>query len=326
MAEQRVLEEPTSLTEAVARLDLLETRMSCLEGSVNTAVGTLMPKVDSLLSGRTPVQQSQSTSGSSLPSSVLDLAWQGDGEALFQLLAVQQVDARSNPPRTDEGDTALHLAASGGHLKAVVVLVGTGAKVDAWGHRLRTPLHCAVAQGHLAVARLLLDVGAKVSAKDAAGSTPLDLAAGQGSKDLVLLLMQKGAQPSETSVTVAAENGHWDLVVVFLQNPTLVNACNKEGHPLIVLAAKANLWETVLLLLDKGASVTRCKDPEESALVYASKSGQADAVRELLQRGAKSNAEQVEWAFRRAQNAAVVWVFVDVVPDSVRENQESLAS
>ncbi|GLH10143.1 AAEL014742-PA [Gryllus bimaculatus] len=320
MAEN--IEEQASLTVAFARLDVMESRMTRLEESVNRAIETLMPKVDALLSGRT-ADSSESESctsiASTLPTSIINLAEHGDAEALLELLAVEQVDFQSSTQLTENGDTALHVAASGGHVKAVVVLLGMGAKVNASGHRLRTPLHCAAAHGHLAVAQRLLLAGAQVDAKDADGHTPLGLAAGQGNKNLVVLLLQKGAKPNEKDVSVAGGNGNWDSVELFLQNEELfVDLCNKEGDPLIVLAAKANRWDMVQLLLEKGASATKCKVDEECALVWASQAGRADVVRELLRRGATKNAEQITQALTMAKSAAVVWTFVDVVPHEVR--------
>ncbi|KAK7865631.1 hypothetical protein R5R35_009796 [Gryllus longicercus] len=322
MAEHRV-DGLTALPEALARLDLVESRVTRLEKSVNKAVGTLMPKVDSLLSGRTLDQPSESTSSISsthgpLPMSVLELAERGDGEALFQLLAAEEIDVQSSSLRTEKGDTALHVAASGGHLRAVVVLVGMGAKVNASGHLLRTPLHCAAAQGHLTTVKRLLIAGAEVDAKDVNGATPLVLAAGQGNEDLVNLLLKMGAQPNEKAVSLAAENGHWNLVEFFTLKGDFVNACNKEGHPLIVQAAKGNRWEMVEQLLKRGASATKSKDVKECALVYASNSGEVDVVRELLQRGAAKNADQVLWALGAAKSAAVVWMFMQVAPDHMR--------
>ncbi|GLH10138.1 Ankyrin repeat and death domain-containing protein 1A, partial [Gryllus bimaculatus] len=322
MAERTHIEEKANLTVAFARLDEMESRMTRLEESVGRAVGTLMPKVDALLSGRT-ADSSESESCTSItstvPTSIINLAEHGDAEALLELLTVEQVDFQSSTQLTENGDTALHVAASGGHVKAVVVLLGSGAKVNASGYRLRTPLHCAAAHGHLAVAQRLLLAGAQVDAKDADGHTPLGLAAGQGNKNLVVLLLQKGAKPNEKDVSVAGGNGYWDSVELFLQNEELfVDLCNKEGDPLIVLAAKANRWDMVQLLLEKGASATKCKVDEECALVWASQAGRADVVRELLRRGATKNAEQMKWALTKAKSAAVVWTFVDVVPHEVR--------
>ncbi|KAK7873727.1 hypothetical protein R5R35_013259 [Gryllus longicercus] len=317
MADQRSVVSQTNSTEALARLDLMESRVTLLEESVGRAVGTLMPKVDSLLSGRAIVVPSESSTSISaiLPMSILNLAELGDGEALLQLAADEQVDFQSFSERTKKGDTALHLAASNGHVKAVMVLVGAVVKVDAPGHRLRTPLHCAAAHGHLAVAQRLLLAGAQVDAKDADGHTPLGLAARQGNVDVANFLLQKGARLNVEVVSLAVENGFGDLVALFLQNEkSFVDSCNKEGDPLIVLAAKANRWEMVQMLLEKGASATKCKDDEECALVLASQAGQAGAVRELLRRGGAANGKQMEFALKKVKSAAVVWAFGDVVP------------
>ncbi|MHC4101750.1 MAG: ankyrin repeat domain-containing protein, partial [Planctomycetota bacterium] len=87
------------------------------------------------------------------------------------------------PPdaRTNDGNTALHLAALDGDTARVLELLESGADVDApieslenrsaeWGG---TPLHVAAAAGQAETARLLLDRGADVNRANERGATPL---------------------------------------------------------------------------------------------------------------------------------------------------------
>lgn len=135
-------------------------------------------------------------------------------------------------PRIErQGLTALHIAASGGRLDAVRLLVDAGVDVDlgpdeaaariadAAGHgyrhilalmsgeepgpdeiaratSLRTPLNLAVENGHEEVAALLIDAGADVNA-GGEWYSPLYSAIVFGDGELVKLLLDHGAQPND---------------------------------------------------------------------------------------------------------------------------------
>lgn len=61
------------------------------------------------------------------------------------------------------GNTALHYAASGGHKKAVQILINAGAHVEAANENGHTPLMEAASVGHVGVAKLLIENGAEVN-------------------------------------------------------------------------------------------------------------------------------------------------------------------
>ena len=78
--------------------------------------------------------------------------------------------------RTAGGETALHLAAQRGHLKAAEVLVAGGADVNATNNDRSklTPLLWAASYGHHEVVALLLTQKADRKAKSWDGKTALD--------------------------------------------------------------------------------------------------------------------------------------------------------
>ena len=77
----------------------------------------------------------------------------------------------------NNGETALHHASRGGHIKAVEFLVSVGANIHTKDNNGQTPLHLAAQGGHIKVVEFLMSAGANIHAKDNNGDTPLYLAA-----------------------------------------------------------------------------------------------------------------------------------------------------
>ena len=104
----------------------------------------------------------------------------GDTEKVKALL---QADPKLAEARTEDGSTALHLAALEGQAAVAQLLLASGAHVNARGLREETPLHMAMYDGHREVAEVLLASHAEVNARNTAGETPLHLAARKGHRD-----------------------------------------------------------------------------------------------------------------------------------------------
>ncbi|GLG94511.1 AAEL017480-PA [Gryllus bimaculatus] len=233
--------------------------------------------------------------------SFIELAINGDDAGLLELLSSGEDAVLSREQLVERGVSALHVAASRGHIKAVIVLVGV-IHVDATDDQLRTPLHLAALNGHRLVAVRLVDFGAKINAKDAAGFTPMALAARNEHTLLVYTLLRKKAKIDEKAMVMAANNCSWDLIGTFLlRTRGLEDTCDKRGDPLIVIAARNRRWDTVKLLLKKGASPTKCSNriepQEETALMYATKYRAGEIVDLLMRKETKYNTEQLQYAF-----------------------------
>jgi len=146
---------------------------------------------------------------------LFDAVRAGDAEKVETLL---QADPKLVDARTEDGSTALHLAALDGQAEITRLLLANQAQVNARGLREETPLHMAMYDGHREVAELLLASHADVNARNATGETPLHLAARKGSAELVELLLSRNAdlaaldKSGRTPKATAAEQGHWDIV------------------------------------------------------------------------------------------------------------------
>ena len=119
--------------------------------------------------------------------SLLMMAARNGNLPLLEALLVN----RANPNRLSRhGDSAILLAALGGHVEAVRLLVKFKAEINPQGW---APLHYAVFGGHKAVIEFLLASGAAVDARAPNGQTAAMLAAKLGKIDLLKLLVEAKA-------------------------------------------------------------------------------------------------------------------------------------
>jgi len=120
---------------------------------------------------------------------------------------------------SEEGRSALHVAAAGGH-EAVVELLLAHQGIDAeWkDNDGRTPLSWAAAGGRQAVVeRLLAYRGVWADWKDCSGRTPLSWAAAGGHKTVVELFWEQGVQPDSTTLDHAVKKGNLVVVELLLE-------------------------------------------------------------------------------------------------------------
>ncbi|XP_062517972.1 serine/threonine-protein phosphatase 6 regulatory ankyrin repeat subunit A-like isoform X2 [Corticium candelabrum] len=125
--------------------------------------------------------------------------------------------ASSVRSRSDGTHTALARASSRGDVTLIHHLLSNGANVNGCNHRSKsTALHYAASIGHLASCKVLVEYGANVNAFDAEMNTPLHLAAQSGNVQLVhYLLCQRADKSVETSygltaLQMAEAGGHTD--------------------------------------------------------------------------------------------------------------------
>ena len=162
--------------------------------------------------------------------------------------------------KTNDGWTALMLAARGGHAEHIKVLLNAGADVNAEDYRGVTALMWAASGGHAEAIKLLLNAGADVNAKNNIfGVTALMMAAGGGHAEVIKLLLNAGAD---------------------------VNAKSNEGYTALMAAAQEGHAEAIQLLLDAGADVNIRDYYGKRAVDYARRNSElkgTDALRLLEQ-------------------------------------------
>ncbi len=115
--------------------------------------------------------------------------------------AALSTDADMLSRRTRDGWTPLHLACFFGREEAAMLLVDSGAPLDALSTNAtrNTPLHAALAGACVpALVKRLIMAGAAVDALGEGGITPLHIAASRGDSTLCELLVARGAKPHAT--------------------------------------------------------------------------------------------------------------------------------
>ncbi|KAM0254594.1 hypothetical protein ACHAQJ_006630 [Trichoderma viride] len=179
-----------------------------------------------------------------------------------------------------EGEMPLSLAARGGHISTVQLLIANGADVNKKNKNgmSNTPLREAAFQGHEDVVRLLMANGA-VGIND---HDMLSSAAFFGQEAIMRLLLANGADGKDgKALRSAVGRGYEAIVQLLLTNGTDANTKIGLGKTVLWEAASHGNEAIVQLLLAYGAD---CKDG--SALKAAEEGGHTAVVRLLLANGA----------------------------------------
>jgi ankyrin repeat protein len=168
--------------------------------------------------------------------------------------------------------------------------INNGANAYAKNNDGQTALHAAASQGQIGVISFLFHLGLPINVPNNMGYMPFTWAVISGEEDAALHLLNLGAKispeafrPRRTLLHLAAEFNMSRLLPKFLDNPSIrtrVNSKDRHSTSPLETAARHADRSIVEALLDAGADI------QGKALHMALKYGNVDAARCLIERGA----------------------------------------
>ncbi len=154
--------------------------------------------------------------------------------------------------------TLLINAASDGDLDLINSLINEGMDLSAdnGDYDKRTPMHLAAVGGHLEVIKLLVAQGAQINPVDRWGSTPLDEAYDKNHLAIIQFLEEKGGQRNNqyrdsVSIIIAASKGNLSILKAHYEAGKSLDLCDYDKRSPLHLATVEGKYETVKYLLEE---------------------------------------------------------------------------
>lgn len=189
--------------------------------------------------------------------------------------------------------TPLSLAASGGYVQIIKLLLSHGGEINSrTGSKLGiSPLMLAAMNGHTTAVKLLLDMGSDINAQiETNRNTALTLACFQGRHEVVALLVERKANIEHraktglTPLMEAASGGYVEVGRVLLDRGADVNAAPvpSSRDSALTIASDKGHYRFVDLLLRKNATIDVKNKKGNSPLWLACNAGHCDVVHLLV--------------------------------------------
>lgn len=195
-----------------------------------------------------------------LVSAFMDQAKQGSGENIKLLLEagmpVNSVD--------EDGNTALHLAAEGGHVEVINILLSAGIDTDKKDKNGNTPLIRAVKAEKMKAAVTLVKAGVNTQAVNELGKSALSL---------------------------ALENKNWPMVIALGNAGITIDVIVEDGRTLLMdsIIHKRGV-EIAKTLIEAGADINRADNGGQTPFMAAVEKNQPALVALMLKKGTNVNA------------------------------------
>ena len=129
----------------------------------------------------------------------------------------------------------LHMAAAGGHLDTVKVLVKAGARLKVWGPGGVFPIHLATIEGHLDIVKYFLAQGMDIDVSGGDGN-PLHYAIRHGHSEIFRFLLDRGADiqadpfNAPSPLHVASETGRTAMAKALVEHGADLHARDTWGR------------------------------------------------------------------------------------------------
>ncbi|XP_048960175.1 ankyrin repeat and death domain-containing protein 1A isoform X14 [Canis lupus dingo] len=191
------------------------------------------------------------------------------------------------------GRTAFHRAAEHGQLDALDFLVGSGCDHSVkdkpfYPQEGNTALHLAASRGHLAVLQRLVDIRLDLEEQNTKGLTALHAAAEGVHADCVQLLLEAGSsvnaltQKKQSCLHYAALGGSEDVARALIHAGGQTNVADHQGASPMHLAVKHNFPALVQLLIDAGSDLDATDNRQQTPLHLAAEHARQDIAEMLL--------------------------------------------
>ncbi|XP_041373234.1 death-associated protein kinase 1-like isoform X2 [Gigantopelta aegis] len=173
------------------------------------------------------------------------------------------------------GETAVHMAASGGHVDVIKFLQAKGVDVNVKDKQGDSAVYWAARQGQLDVIKYLEEAGVPLDLKNKSGETALHVASRYGHAHIVDYLCSCQVAINlqdtlgETSLHSAAWHGFAHIVRTLCSAGALLDIQNKEGETALHCASVRGNLPCVKILLEYGAPLNHMDKRGSTALNMA---------------------------------------------------------
>jgi ankyrin repeat protein len=189
----------------------------------------------------------------------------------------------------NEGRQPAHVAARGGHLEVVNLLVELKVDISVQDNKGRQPIHEAAWGGHLGVVDRLVELKVDTSAQDNGGWQPIHEAAWGGHLEVVDRLIElkvdvsardnRGRQP----IHVAAWGGHLGVVDRLIELKVDISARDNRGRQPIHMAAEGGHLGMINRLVELKVDVSAQDNEGWQPIHAAARDGHLEIVDRLIE-------------------------------------------